>query len=81
MLQPDRSWEADLNDLESKIDSNTATIVLNNPSNPCGSSYSRQHLLDIITVAEKHRLPILADETYAWMVRLHWRIQEQSHRD
>ena len=54
--------------MESKIDSNTASIVLNNPSNPCGSSYSCQHLLDILTVAERHRLPIISDDTYAWMV-------------
>ena len=68
VLQPEQSWEVDLGDLESKIDANTAALVLNNPSNPCGSSYSRQHLTDILAVAERHRLPIIADETYAWMV-------------
>jgi tyrosine aminotransferase len=66
-LVPDRLWEVDLEDLESKIDSQTAAIIVNNPSNPCGSSYSRQHLCDILAVAERHRLPIIADETYAWM--------------
>ena len=68
--QPERSWEIDLEDLESKIDKTTAAIIVNNPSNPCGSSYSRQHLLDILALAERHHLPIIADETYAWMVRL-----------
>ena len=67
-VQKDREWEADLADLESKIDSNTAALIINNPSNPCGSSYSRQHLLDLLSIAERHHLPIIADETYAWMV-------------
>lgn len=55
-------------DLESKIDKNTAAIIVNNPSNPCGCSYSREHLLDILAVAERHHLPIIADEIYAGMV-------------
>lgn len=66
-LKPELSWEVDLEDLESKIDSNTAALILNNPSNPCGSCYSRQHLCDILVMAERHKLPIIADETYAWM--------------
>ena len=66
--QPERSWEVDLEDLERQIDDNTAAIMLNNPSNPCGSVYSRQHLLDILAVAEKHRIPIISDEIYDGMV-------------
>lgn len=67
-LLPERSWEVDLKDLNEKINDKTAAIVVCNPSNPCGSVYSAQHLTDIIALAEKHRLPIIADETYAWMV-------------
>ena len=67
-IQPERSWEIDLEDLERQIDDNTAALFLNNPSNPCGSVYSRQHLLDILAVAEKHRLPIISDEVYDGMV-------------
>ncbi|KAI6661244.1 tyrosine aminotransferase [Oopsacas minuta] len=66
-LDPARTYEADLTDLESKIDSNTGAIVVNNPSNPCGSVYSHQHLMDILTLAEKYRLPIIADEVYGNM--------------
>jgi tyrosine aminotransferase len=66
-LQADRGWEVDLADLERQIDSETAALIVNNPSNPCGSSYSQQHLLDILAIAERHRLPIIADEIYAWM--------------
>ena len=66
--QPEKSWEVDLEDLERQIDDNTAAIIVNNPSNPCGSVYSRQHLLDILAVAEKKKVPIIADEVYAGMV-------------
>ena len=57
-----------MNDLESEIDENTVAIIVNNPSNPCGSVYSREHLIDILNIAERYRLPIIADEVYGDMV-------------
>ena len=53
--------------MEQLIDKDTVAIVVVNPSNPCGSVYSKQHLLDILAVAEKHSLPIIADEIYTNM--------------
>ncbi len=50
--------------------SSVAAIVINNPSNPCGSVYSKQHLLDILGVIERYRVPIIADEVYMDMVRV-----------
>lgn len=47
----------------------TAAIIVNNPSNPCGSVYSRDHLLDILDVAAKYHVPIISDEVYEHMVR------------
>ncbi|XP_065913498.1 tyrosine aminotransferase-like isoform X2 [Dysidea avara] len=63
-LSPDRQWEADVDKMDQLIDKDTVAIVVVNPSNPCGSVYSKQHLLDILAVAEKHSLPIIADEIY-----------------
>ena len=54
--------------MERLIDNDTAGIVVVNPSNPCGSVYSSDHIKDILTVAEKHQVPIVADETYDGMV-------------
>jgi histidinol-phosphate/aromatic aminotransferase/cobyric acid decarboxylase-like protein len=54
-LLPDKSWELDLAHLESIIDETTKVLLVNNPSNPCGSVYSKQHLLDILAVAERAR--------------------------
>jgi tyrosine aminotransferase len=42
--------------------------MVNNPSNPCGSVYSKEHLLEILKIAEKHQLPIISDEIYGEMV-------------
>ena len=71
--QPERGWEVDLQDLESKIDKDTAAFIVTNPSNPCGSVFSRKHLQDIVELAERRRLPIIADEIYAGMVSSHSR--------
>ena len=67
-LQPEKSWEIDLDHLESHIDDRTAAIVVNSPSNPCGSVYSKEHLLDILALAEAYKVPIIADEIYEHFV-------------
>lgn len=67
-LLPNKGWEADLDSLESAIDATTAAIVVINPSNPCGSVFSREHLMEIVGLARKHKLPIIADEIYDGMV-------------
>lgn len=54
--------------LESLIDDKTATILINNPSNPCGSVFSRNHLLSILELAKRHKVPIIADEIYEHFV-------------
>ena len=69
-LQPEASWEVDLDSLESCIDCTTAAIVINNPSNPCGSVFSREHLMDILDLAERHKLPIISDEIYEHFVSI-----------
>ena len=68
VFQPKQSWQIDLDHLESLIDDSTAAIVINNPSNPCGSVYPKQHLKDILNVASRNKVPIIADEIYAHFV-------------
>ncbi|XP_041376310.1 tyrosine aminotransferase-like [Gigantopelta aegis] len=67
-LLPSRKWEVDLATLENLIDANTVAIVVTNPSNPCGSVYSRQHLTHILAIASTHKIPIIADEIYEHFV-------------
>lgn len=67
-LIAEKGWEADLAELESLVDSNTSAILVNNPSNPCGSVYSKKHLEDILAIAERKRVPVIADEIYGNLV-------------
>ena len=67
-LEPNNRWECNLTEMESHIDANTSAILINNPSNPCGSNFSRSHIEAIIKLAERHRIPIIADEIYEKMV-------------
>ena len=67
-LRSNSLWEVDLSQMESLIDANTAAILVNNPSNPNGSNWSLAHVRAILDIAERHRLPIIADEVYADMV-------------
>ncbi|KAG8196442.1 hypothetical protein JTE90_012267 [Oedothorax gibbosus] len=67
-LLPEKSWEVDLADLEHQITEDTAAIVVNNPSNPCGSVFSRRHLQSILEVAARNYVPIIADEIYEHFV-------------
>jgi len=54
-----------LDDLATKIDSNTRAIFICNPNNPIGSSLSMDHLKAIIELAKKHDLWIVSDEIWA----------------
>ncbi len=63
-LLPDQDWEVDLRHMESLIDDKTAAIIVNNPSNPCGSVFSIDHLKKILDIAEQNKVPIIADEIY-----------------
>ncbi|KAI8870230.1 tyrosine aminotransferase [Ramicandelaber brevisporus] len=67
-LLPHQDWQIDLSDLAAQIDDKTAAVIITNPSNPCGSVFTRNHLLEIIAVCEQHKVPIIADEIYADMV-------------
>ena len=66
-LIAEKNWEADLEQMEQLIDERTKLIFVNNPSNPCGSVYSKDHLNAILDVAERNKLPIISDEIYGNM--------------
>lgn len=67
-LLAEKNWSVDLKHLESLIDENTAAIIINNPSNPCGSVFDKKHLIQILELAEKYKKPIIADEIYDKLV-------------
>ena len=57
-------WLPDLDDIRSKVNSNTRAIVIINPNNPTGALYSDEMLLEIIEIARQHQLIVYADEIY-----------------
>jgi tyrosine aminotransferase len=66
-LQMEKGASVDLAHLESQIDEKTRAIIVNNPSNPTGAVYSKCHLEAILRIAERRRVPIIADEIYGDM--------------
>jgi tyrosine aminotransferase len=56
--------QIDLEHLEAQIDPETRAIIVNNPSNPTGVVFPREHLEAILRLANKHKLVIIADEIY-----------------
>jgi len=66
-LLPEIGWQCDVGGLAKLVDEKTCAILVNNPSNPCGAVYSREHLVDLLGAAEELGLPVIADEVYAGM--------------
>jgi len=54
--------------LEAAITPRTKAILLGYPNNPTGAVYSREVLLEIARIAEKHDLIIISDELYDQLV-------------
>jgi alanine-synthesizing transaminase len=63
-LNEEDNWQPDLADMEARIDSNTRAIVLINPNNPTGATYSRETLLGVIELCRRHQLVLFSDEIY-----------------
>jgi alanine-synthesizing transaminase len=61
---PARGWEPDLDSLSSAVSPATRALVVIDPNNPTGAAYSTATRRALIDFAERHGLPILADEVY-----------------
>ncbi len=58
-------WEIDIGKLESAITPKTKALFINTPSNPTGWTATKDDLRNILALARKHGLWIVADEIYA----------------
>ena len=58
----------DVGDIEKLVTKRTRAIVVINPNNPSGAVYDRKTLEDIVALAKRHDLVVMADEIYDQMV-------------
>lgn len=66
-LLPDKGWQCNIGDIAKLVDDNTCGLLINNPSNPCGTVFPREHLAEVLNAAAELGLPVIADEVYAGM--------------
>lgn len=55
-------------DLEAALTPQTKAILLSYPNNPTGAVLTREHMLQVAAVAEKHDLIVVSDEIYERLV-------------
>lgn len=61
-------FEMQLADFEAKITENTQMLLLCNPHNPGGRVWTKDELLQLAAVCEKHNILVISDEIHADMV-------------
>jgi len=69
-LDPNHNWYPDLDDLEKRIKYNPAVsgILIINPDNPTGAVYPAEILREMVRLAKKYDLFVIADEVYHYIV-------------
>jgi alanine-synthesizing transaminase len=61
---PANGWLPDVTEVESLITPATRALVVIDPNNPTGASYPDAVRRGLIEIADRHNLPLLADEVY-----------------
>ena len=68
LCDEESDWMPDLADMEAKITDRTKAVVVINPNNPTGALYPKEVLEQIVEIARRHGLMIMADEIYDRLV-------------
>ena len=63
-LKPEENFEYDLDKVKKQITDKTTLLILNTPSNPTGTVFSKKELEEIADFARDNCLIILSDEAY-----------------
>jgi alanine-synthesizing transaminase len=64
----ENAFVPNVGDIEKLVTRRTRAIVVINPNNPSGAVYDRKTLEDIVALAKRHNLVVMADEIYDQMV-------------
>jgi alanine-synthesizing transaminase len=62
---PDRGWLPDVEHVRSLVNGATRALVVIDPNNPTGATYPTEVRRALVEVADRHNIPLLADEVYA----------------
>jgi alanine-synthesizing transaminase len=60
-----RGWQPDVDHIRSLITSSTRALVVIDPNNPTGATYSAEARHALVDLSYQHNFPLLADEVYA----------------
>ena len=66
---------------EKAITNKTKCLILNSPNNPTGAVYTKQEIIEIAKVCEKHNVYVISDEIYEKLIyddEVHYSIAEYS---
>ncbi len=66
--KPENEFVPKIEDIEAAITPKTKAVLVGSPSNPTGAVYSREFLLQLADLAEKHDLIVVSDEIYDRLV-------------
>ncbi|WP_101688538.1 MalY/PatB family protein [Dysgonomonas massiliensis] len=58
-------YKMDLEDLEKKLDSTSKVLVLCNPHNPGGRVWTREELVNLAEICDKHNILVISDEIHS----------------
>lgn len=61
---PKNGWQPDPTEVEKLITPRTKAIVVNDPNNPTGATYPQSIRRDLLNIADRHNVPMIADEIY-----------------
>ena len=66
-FKPRRAYEMDFDNLEKVCDERCRLLILSNPHNPAGLTWSKETLQRLAQICEKHHLLVISDEIHCDM--------------
>jgi len=65
---PNQNFEPDLKDLASKDSPNIKGVIMNSPSNPTGSVWGEESIINLLRLAKENNWAVISDECYERLV-------------